>query len=155
MDDSAEVDALLDQIDSAVTTFTADGGYDQDGVYADGAERHPDATAVVPPRTTAVPSATAETAPTPRDRHLQCIVEHGHMGWQTRLGYNVRARVEAGIGRWKQVIGEALRAYKDACRVTEVEVAAYVLNRMWELGRRSTSAASNLETGLGQLRLPS
>jgi Transposase DDE domain len=135
VDDGAEVGALLDQVDGAVTTFTADGGYDQDSVYASVAQRHPDAAVIVPPRATAVPSETAESAPTQRDRHLQCMAEHGRMGWQKASGYNARARAEAGVGRWKQVIGDALRAHKDECRATEVAVAVHTLNRMWELGR--------------------
>src|SRR3954451_20026594 len=63
----------------------------QDRVYADVAERHPDADVIVPPRSTAVPSATAETVPTQRDRHLQLIAEKGRMGWQKATGYNARA----------------------------------------------------------------
>jgi hypothetical protein len=46
-----------------------------------------------------------------------------------------RALAEVAIGRWKQVIGDELRAHKDACRATEVDVAVHALNRMWELGR--------------------
>jgi Transposase DDE domain len=135
VDDGAAVGALLDQVDGAVTTFTADGGYDQDSVYASVAQRHPDAAVIVPPRATAVPSETAESAPTQRDRHLQCMAEHGRMGWQKASGYNARARAEAGVGRWKQVIGDELRGHKDECRATEVDVAVHTLNRMWELGR--------------------
>ncbi len=135
VDDGAEVGALLDQVDGAVATFTADGGYDQDGVYASVAQHHPDAAVIVPPRTTAVPSATAETTPTQRDRHLQCIAEHGRMAWHKASGYTRRALAEAGIGRWKQVIGDGLRSHKDECRATEVEVAVYTLNRMLEFGR--------------------
>jgi hypothetical protein len=90
---------------------------------------------IVPPRATAVPSETAETAPTQRDRHLQHIAEHGRMAWQKASGYTRRALAEAGIGRWKQVIGDGLRAHKDECRATEVDVAVYTLNRMLELGR--------------------
>jgi hypothetical protein len=135
VDDGAEVGPLLDRVDGAVATFTADGGYDQDGVYTDVAERHPEANVVVPPRATAVPRAAAEIAPTQRDRHLQCIAEQGRMGWQKASGYNARARAEAGIGRWKQVIGDGLRARKDACRATEVDVAVYALNRMLDLAR--------------------
>ena len=63
----------------------------------------------MPPRSSAVPSATAETAPTKRDRHLQLIAERGRMGWQRASGYNWRALVEADIGRYKRVIGDALR----------------------------------------------
>ena len=75
IDDGAQVGPLLDQVAGALASFTADGAYDQDGVYAAVAERHPEAAVIVPPRNTAVPSETAETAPTQRDRHLQCIAE--------------------------------------------------------------------------------
>ena len=135
-DDGAdEVGVLLDQAGGPVATFTADGGYDQDNVYADVAERHPDAKVVVPPRMTAVPSAMAETAPTQRGCHLQCIAEHGRMGWQKRSGCNARALAEVAIGRCKQVVGDALRAHKDERRATEVEGAVYALNRMLEFAR--------------------
>jgi hypothetical protein len=90
---------------------------------------------IVPPRTTAVPSETAETEPTQRDRHLQCIARKGRMAWQKTSGYNSCSRVEAAIGRYKQVIGDGLRFREDARRETEVRVAIHVLNRMLELGR--------------------
>src|SRR3954452_11907907 len=114
---------------------TGDGAYDQDGVYASVAARHPEAEVIVPPRATAVPSATAESEPTQRDRHLQHIAERGRMGWQRASGYTKRARAEAAIGRWKQVIGDRLRAHTDERRATEVDVAVHVLNRMLALGR--------------------
>ena len=126
---------MLDQVAGSLSSFTADGAYDQDGVYAAVADRHPEAEVTVPPRITAVPSSEAETAPTQRDRHLQCIAEKGRMVWQKTSGYNQRAKVEATIGRWKQVIGDGLRSRIDAGRVTEVDVAVYVLNRMLEIGR--------------------
>ena len=90
-DDGAQTGALLDQITDPVASFTGDGAYDQDAVYAAVAERHPDAAVIVPPRSTAVPGGTAETAPTQRDHHLQCITEKGRMAWQQASGYNKRA----------------------------------------------------------------
>jgi hypothetical protein len=50
-------------------------------------------------------------------------------------GYSRRAKVEAAIGRWKQVVGDGLRSRIDVRRATEVEVAVHVLNRMLDLGR--------------------
>ena len=88
----------------------------------------------MPPRSSAVPSATAKTAPTKRDRHLQLIAERGRMGWQRASGYHWRALVEADIGRYKRVIGDALRSRTEG-RQTEVAIAVCVLNRMLELGR--------------------
>jgi len=135
VDDGAEVGPLLDQIAGAVASFTGDGGYDQDRVYASVTERHPAAAVIVPPRATAVPSETAETAPTQRDRHLQHIAEHGRMAWQKASGYTTRARAEAAISRFKQVIGDGLRSRMDDRRATEVDVAVHALNRMVEFGR--------------------
>ncbi len=103
VDDGAEVGPLLDQVDGAVASFTAAGGYDQDSVSAAVVKRDPEAAIIVPPRVTAVPSATAETAPTQRDCHIQHIAEHGRMAWQRVSGYTRRALVEVAIARWKQV----------------------------------------------------
>ena len=135
IDDGVLAGPLLDQVTGSLASFTADGAYDQDGVYAAIAGHHPEAAVIVPPRKTAVPSETADTAPTQRDRHLQCIAESGRMAWQKASGYNRRAKVEAAIGRWKQVIGDGLRSRIDERRVTEVEVGVYALNRMLDLGR--------------------
>ena len=135
VDDGAEVGPLLDQVAGPVASFTADGAYDQEGVSAAIAERHPEAAVIVPPRSTAVPSEAAETSPTQRDRHLQFIAEHGRATWQKTSGWTKRARAEAAIGRFKQVIGNGLHSRTDQRRATEVDVAVHALNRVLELGR--------------------
>ena len=60
IDGASQVGALLDQVSDPVASFTADGAYDQDGVYRDVAARHPEASVIVPPRSSAVPSVAAE-----------------------------------------------------------------------------------------------
>src|SRR5918993_289607 len=55
VDDGSQVGPLLDQVDSPIASFTGDRAYDQDGVYASVAQRHPAAAIIVPPRSTAVP----------------------------------------------------------------------------------------------------
>src|SRR5277367_1717603 len=70
-------------------------------------------------------------------RKLHIGAEHGRMGWQKASGYNWRALVEADIGRWKQVIGHALRSQTNERQAAEVAIAVDVLNRMLELGRPS------------------
>ena len=57
------------------------------------------------------------------------------MAWQKGSGYNQRAKVEATIGQWKQVIGDGLHSRIDERRATEVDVAVHALNRMLEMGR--------------------
>jgi len=135
VDDSSQVGSLLDQVEDPLASFTGDGAYDQEGVTSSVTARHPKAAIIVPPRTTAVPSDTAETAPTQRDRHLRHITEHGRMAWQAASGYTKRAKAETGISRFKQVIGDGLRSHTDERQATEVSVAVHVLNRMLALGR--------------------
>ena len=91
---------------------------------------HSNAAVIVPPRSAAVESATAETNPTQRDGHLRGIAERGRIGWQKASGYNKRSRVETTIGRFKQVIGGGLRSQIDARQETEIAVSVYVLNRI-------------------------
>jgi hypothetical protein len=134
-DDAAMANALLDQIDDPIVSFTADGAYDQDQVTQAVGGRHPDAAVIVPPRVGATASASAGSAPTQRDRHLRMIADRGRMAWQKASGYNLRAKVEASIGRYKRVIRDALRSRTDQTEATEVAIAAAALNRMLAFGR--------------------
>jgi hypothetical protein len=115
----------LGQVAGAVAAFTGDGAYDQESVCADVAERHPEAAVIVPPRSTAVSSDTAETAPTQHDRHLQCIAAHGRTAWQRTSGYTKRVRAEAAISRYKRVVGDGLRAHTEGRQATKVGVAVH------------------------------
>jgi len=89
--DVSAVPDLLNLIEAEVASMTADGAYDGENVYDAVAERHPEAAAIIPPRTTAVPDATAATQ---RDQHVATIAKHGRMNWQRRSGYNRRSLVE-------------------------------------------------------------
>jgi hypothetical protein len=152
VDDASRVGPLLDQGVGPVASLTGDGAYDQETVYQAVIDRDPDAAIIVPPRSTAIPSETAETEPTRRDRHLQCIAEQGRIGWQKASGYNKRSRVEAAIGRYKQVIGDGLRFRKDGRRTTEVAVAVRVLTQMLELGRPTSVHIASIQMGRGLLQ---
>ncbi len=135
IDDAAVADALLEQIADPIASFTADGAYDQDRVIQAIGIRHPDAAIIIPPRASGVASASAATAPTQRDRHLRMIAERGRMAWQKASRYNLRAKIEASLGRYKRVIGDALRSRTDRTEATEVAIASAALNRMLAFGR--------------------
>ena len=79
-----------------MASFTADGAYDQESIAAAVAERHPEAAVIVPPRSTAVPSDTAEDRADPADLQLQLSPEMGRMGWQKASGYNIGAWFKSG-----------------------------------------------------------
>jgi hypothetical protein len=136
MGDSSMVGPLLEQIQSPMSSVTADGAYDGEPVYRAIAARQPQLppTVIIPPRATAVPSAVMNTAPSRRDRHIQIIQEKGRRGWEKAVGYGKRSLVETGMFRYKTLIGPTLRARKLAAQKVEARVACSVLNRMTQLG---------------------
>ena len=142
VDDAAELGALLDQVDDPLAAVIADGAYDQDRVYDDVAEHSAEAAVVVPPRSTAVLSPSAETDPTQRDRHIQAIAEQGRMSWQQTSGYNARAGAEGAMSRYKRIIGDTLRSHTRPAQEVETRIAVTVLNRMLDLGRPESVRAA-------------
>jgi hypothetical protein len=87
--DSSMVGPLLEQIQSPMTSVTADGAYDGAPVYRAIAARQPQLppAVIIPPRVTAVLRSTTETSPSWRDRHIQMIQEKGRRSWQKAVGY--------------------------------------------------------------------
>ncbi len=85
VDDASQAGPLLDQVAGPVASFIGDGGYDQDRVNDSVTQRHPDAAVVVPPRATAVPSDTAETAPTNGTATSSTLPSTGAWRGRTRL----------------------------------------------------------------------
>jgi hypothetical protein len=63
------------------------------------------------------------------------IAGHGQMGWRKSSDYNICAKVEAAIGRYKRVIGDAFRSGTDKTEATEVAIAAAALKRTLGRGR--------------------
>jgi hypothetical protein len=86
--DATEVAPLLDQIEGKLGSLIADGAYDGGPIYEAVAAHQPDppAVVVIPPRSTAVPSSTATTAPTQRDLHLETITRAGPDSLAAKLG---------------------------------------------------------------------
>ncbi len=134
--DASQVGPLLEQIPGPLGSVIADGAYDGEPVYRAVAERQPDppVAVVIPPRSTAVPSTAAGTAPSQRDRHLQLIRDKGRLGWQKAVDYGRRSLGETAMFRYKALVGPGLRARSLSAQKTEARVACAVLNRMTRLG---------------------
>jgi transposase len=132
--DASQVGPLLDQISGPIASVTADGAYDGEPVYRTIAERDPAAVVIIPPRSTAVPSSTAETAPTQRDRHLRMIQERGRRGWQNAVNYGRRSLGEVAMLRYKTVIGRRLHARTLPTQSAEAAAGCKVINIMTQLG---------------------
>jgi hypothetical protein len=132
--DASLVGPLLEQISCPISTVFADGAYDGEPVYRSVTAHTPDAAVIIPPRSTAVPSATADTDPTQRDRHIQLIEKRGRLGWQRSVNYGKRSLAEVAMFRYKKVIGRSLHARSLPAQKTEAKAACKVLNIMTGLG---------------------
>ena len=110
--DASQVGALLGQITGFLAPVMADDAYDGEPIYQAAAERQPNppVAVVIPPRSTAVPSPAAGTAPSQRDRHTRMIGDKGRMGWQKAVGYGRRSHAETAMFRYKATISSSLRA---------------------------------------------
>ena len=141
--DPTALPELLDQIDTDVSRFIADGAYD-------GAPTSDllvklfgvDVEIIIPPPKTAVLSAEAAVNPTLRDQRISAIRTGGRMAWQVSSGYNQRSRAETQMGRWKMVIGPKLKARSFPNQRTEAKIGTHILNKMTELGRAKFEVAA-------------
>ena len=118
--DASQVGPLLEQIPGLLGSVVADGAYDGEPVYRAVAERQPEppVAVVIPPRSTAVPSTAADTAPTQRDRHLQLIRDKGRMGGAAE-GSARTARGMAAEGGRRRSATDAVVSGKRPCRDTK------------------------------------
>ena len=133
-DDPSQVAPLLDQIDGRIVRVTADGAYDGAPTYQTIAAHGDGIDVVIPPRSTAVPSADPGP-PTQRDRHLAMITEWGRLAWQAATDYGQRALIETTMGRYKALIGPRMRARGFAAQQAEAAIGVAVPNRMLATGR--------------------
>ena len=129
--DATTAPDLIANVDVQVGKVIADGAYDGQTVFDDLINAFgPDVEIIIPPPRNAILGLNEQ-----RDGHIQAIAESGRLAWQKESGYNQRSKVEAQIGRWKQVIGTELRSRKFENQKTEAQIASRVLNRMTADGR--------------------
>jgi hypothetical protein len=132
--DASQVGPLLEQIPGQIASVTADRAYDGEPVYRIVAQRDPAAAVIIPPRSTAVRSNNAETAPTQRDRHLEVIQERGRLNWQKAVNYGRRSLGEVAMMRYKTLIGRRLHARTRPTQKIEAAAGCKVINIMTQLG---------------------
>jgi transposase len=132
--DASQVGPLLEQIPGQIASVTADRAYDGEPVYRIVAQRDPAAAVIIPPRSTAVRSNNAETAPTQRDRHLEVIQERGRLNWQKAVNYGRRSLGEVAMMRYKTLIGRRLHVRTLPTQKIEAAAGCKVINIMTQLG---------------------
>ena len=73
--------------------------------------------------------------PLARDEILRSIRKKGRKGWKHQSGYHRRSLAETQMFRYKQIIGDKLRARKMGNQQVESRLGCAILNRMTHLGR--------------------
>lgn len=129
--DETALPELISGIDMAVSHVLPDGAYDGTNVF-DALTRAfgSNVDVIIPPPKSATPGLYDQ-----HDAHIEAIAQQGQMAWQVETGYTYRALVEAQIGRWKIVIGDALKSRKIETQSTEIQIATKTHNSMTSLGR--------------------
>ncbi len=135
-DDPATVPELVEQVDSPIRRFTADGAYDTRSVYELlGEVGTADIKIVIPPRRGAVPSDGAEGTWAQRNATLETSRHVGRRGWQRESRYRRQGAVENLFFRYKPKLGNSLLARGYESQKREARIGCNVLNRMAELGK--------------------
>jgi hypothetical protein len=132
--DASEITQLLKTVRGRMRSFTADGGYDERGVYAAVAKHSPKASVIIPLRVNAQKSSCATAALKQRNKHIKAISTKGVFRWRRESGYYRQSIVENTIYRYKQIIGPSLRARNDESRKVEAVLGCKILNRSRALG---------------------
>ena len=86
------------------------------------------------PRANEVVSASDEAALRQRNQNVKSIDENGVLTWKRTSGYYRQSEVENMFFRYKNLIGDELRARNENSRRVESVIACNILNRLKLLG---------------------
>ena len=137
-DDAKTALDLIDEVEDAIASFTADAAYDTIAIYE--ATEARGAKVIVPPIRTATRSRRRRILPWARNRTIMRVKEVGRREWKKEWGYHQQARVENTFFRYKSTIGDRLRARHPKSQEAEVIIACNILNRMITLGKPESLA---------------
>jgi hypothetical protein len=134
--DCTWVPVLLEQLNGRVTSVSADGAYDTEGVYEAAHARSEGRTVrvLIPPGRDAQLSPRPSTALMERNRNIRSIRRLGRREWHKRSGHSKRSMVENAVYRYKTIIGRGMRSRTLAGQRVEAQLACRVLNTMTQLG---------------------
>lgn len=140
VDDASCVHPLLNQIRRPISALGGDGAYDKQKVYdtlAHPPQQSQPIVPVIPPRRDAKIEQHGNSAkpPLPRDENLRAIRKQGWKKWKQQSGYHRRSIAEAGVSRYKRIIGPKLQARTLSRQKVEAQIGCTILNHMLHLGR--------------------
>ena len=139
VDDAAQVTPLLEQIDAEVARLGGDGSYDKHKVFkalADPSHPGPIKPIIALRKGAKIQQhGNGKATPQARDEILRAIRHKGRKYWKQQGGYHRRSLAETQMFRYKQIIGDKLRARTLANQQVESRLGCAILNRMTHLGR--------------------
>ena len=129
---------MLDQVEAPIGAVGGDGAYDRRKVFEALAapDRGPPMRPIIPPRKDAKieQHGNRKAQPLPRDETIRTIRKRAvERGKNQRLSSPLHRRNQ--IGRYKQILGDTLRARTLPHQQTETRVGCAVLNRMRALAK--------------------
>lgn len=137
---------LLEQVGEPIAQISGDGGYDKRSCYQALHQREKEQRqklkVTIPPRRGARiwQHGNSQGQRLARDENLRAIRKVGRQRWKLESGYHRRSIAETAMARYKQIVGEKLKARKFDRQSTEAFVGVMVLNRMTALGRSQSYA---------------
>lgn len=132
--DSVELPGLLAQVEGPIAAVYGDKAYDAFDIHRAILAR--EATPVIPPRKGAAirPPPGLRDPPPTRGKAVARIAEVGRKAWKQETGYHRRSLAETAMGRYKTIIGPALKPRSFANQKAEAAVAVRCINRFTALG---------------------
>ncbi len=139
VDDASQVAPLLRHIDAEVARLGGDGSYDKHKVFkalADPPHQGPIEPIIALRKDAKIQQhGNCKAPPQTRDEILRAIRRKGRTGWKQQRGYHRRSLAETQMFRYKQIIGDKLRARRLANQKVESRLGCAILNRMTHLGK--------------------
>ena len=114
-----------------IDSITADKAYDQSRVNEAANYALKDRGQInIHPRANAVISTTDEAAIRKRNQHIKYINQDGVLAWRRTSAYYRQSEVENMFFRYKQLIGDELRARNENSRRVESAIVCNILNQL-------------------------
>jgi hypothetical protein len=139
-----------------LTENSVDGGYDKHKVFealADPPQEDPIQALIALRKDAKIQQhGNRKTPPLARDEILRAIRKKGRNAWKQQSGYHRRSLAETQMSRYKQIIGDKLRARGWANQQVESRLGCAILNRMTHLGRPESYKVEKVNSDPEQYR---
>lgn len=134
VDDAAQVEELLGNVEGEITTFCGDGAYDRNHIWNLLEEKGIDA--IIPPRKNANYwlDGDGELIEHQRNRILEWIDLLGSKWWKEKFGYHKRSLSETAMYRFKTIFGSELYSRKFKKQAIEAKLKIKIINQFTAMG---------------------